>query len=177
MGLKSYFHPMLYENLELKAGDLPDVVDVPYNAHPRRYLKFRIISLVIVFTLVGIGLGFIWMTGNMYLSMGVSIAWFLLLSLFIGFELRAFPRRGYLVRERDISYRSGLIFRDVVTVPYNRIQHSEVSSGPLERKMTLSTLKIYTAGGSSSDLSIHGLEPDEAMRIKEWLTEKTAQHA
>lgn len=167
---------MLYENLEIAPSELPDVLATEFNAHPKRYLKFRFISMAIVFLLIATGLVITWMSGNSTVAIIVTSIWAVFLLLFIIFEINAFPRRGYLVRERDVSYRSGLIFRDVVTVPFNRIQHSEVSHGPIARMMNLATLKIYTAGGSSSDLSIHGLDPSEAEKIKDWITTKTSKH-
>ena len=167
---------MLFENLEIKSQDLPELLGKQFEAHPRRYLKLRVISLLILFLFIGIGVSTIWMSGNDLIAMIATAVWAVFFLLFLFFEWKAFPIRGYLVREKDISYRSGLIFREVVTVPYNRVQHSEVSNGPIERVMDLSTLKIYTAGGSSSDLSIHGLDPRDAEKIKEWLTQKTAQH-
>ncbi len=167
---------MLYENLEIRSGELPDVIGTDFDRHPKRYLKFRLIMMSILFSLLAMGLVSVWLSGNNTPATILTSAWTIFLLLRIAFEIKAFPLRGYLVREKDISYRSGLIFREVTTIPYNRIQHSEVSHGPIARKMKLSTLKIFTAGGSSSDLSIHGLDAEEAEKLKEWLTEKTAQH-
>ena len=48
----------------------------------------------------------------------------------------AFPYLGYQVREHDFSVRYGLITRTVETVPYNRIQNTEVNQGPLERRLS-----------------------------------------
>ncbi len=62
----------------------------------------------------------------------------------------------------------------MITIPFNRIQHTEISRGPIERKYELSTLKIYTAGGSTSDLSIPGLEAEEAEQLKEFVAKKAA---
>lgn len=87
-----------------------------------------------------------------------------------------FPKRGYILRERDITYSKGWLFHSVTTIPFNRIQHSDVSQGPIERKFKLSTLKIYTAGGSSSDLSIPGLEAGEAQILREFISKKVGLH-
>ena len=58
----------------------------------------------------------------------------------------------------------------LTTVAYNRIQHIEVSSGLIERKLDLATLSIYTAGDSGSDLVIRGLNNVEANRITAFLS-------
>jgi hypothetical protein len=37
--------------------------------------------------------------------------------------------KGYLLRERDISYKTGVFFYKEISVTFNRIQHVEVSQG------------------------------------------------
>ncbi|MFW5762007.1 MAG: PH domain-containing protein, partial [Cyclobacteriaceae bacterium] len=48
--------------------------------------------------------------------------------------------------------------------------------GPLNRLFKLTTLKIYTAGGSTSDLNIPGLEYDDAQKLREYIAEKSSKH-
>jgi membrane protein YdbS with pleckstrin-like domain len=87
-----------------------------------------------------------------------------------------FPRKGYLLREQDVSYRTGLLFYKLTTIPFNRIQHVEVSQNIIERGIGLSRVKIFTAGGSISDLSIPGLLPDKAQQIDSFLLSKVSTH-
>lgn len=87
-----------------------------------------------------------------------------------------FPKKGYLLREQDVSYRRGLLFYKLTTIPFNRIQHVEVSQNLVEKGFGLSSVKIYTAGGSVSDLSIPGLLPDRAHQIESFLLAKVSKH-
>ena len=80
--------------------------------------------------------------------------------------------KGVALRERDIVYRSGLIWRKMVIIPFNRIQHVEVSSGPLQRKFGLASVKLFTAGGSSVDLKIDGLSTERAEQIRAFIASK-----
>jgi membrane protein YdbS with pleckstrin-like domain len=57
-----------------------------------------------------------------------------------------------------------------------RIQHSEVTRGPLQRLFELATVKIYTAGGQQSDLSIPGLTPDEAYKVRDYINKLVREH-
>ena len=116
---------------------------------------------------------------------GVSIAvteklpiWFyvllpLLLLTFGGFlfwiNRIAFKKRGFAIREKDLLYRSGVLSTTTTIVSFNRIQHIAVNEGVLSRMYGLAALEIYTAGGSSSDLTISGIERDKAISIKEYL--------
>lgn len=86
--------------------------------------------------------------------------------------LYGFPKRKYVIRDHDISYKSGVIFSAITTVPYVRIQHLEINQGPFSRLFKLATLNVYTAGDSSDDLEINGLLKTEALQIKEFISQK-----
>ncbi|MGD8345965.1 MAG: PH domain-containing protein [Lysobacterales bacterium] len=75
--------------------------------------------------------------------------------------------RGWALREHDVAYRTGLIWRKTIILPFTRVQHAEVTSGPLQRRFGLATLKFYTAGGSSVDLKISGLEAQQASALRD----------
>ena len=80
------------------------------------------------------------------------------------------------MREHDMLYKSGLIFRKTIALPFNRIQHSEINQGPIERKFNLASLSIFTAGGNNSDLAIPGLLNEDAQEIKSFIIQKSAKH-
>ena len=75
--------------------------------------------------------------------------------------------RGYAMRDHDILYRKGLVWRAVTVVPFSRVQHVETHRGPIDRLAGLSELKIYTAGGASSDLKVPGLKIGEASALRQ----------
>ena len=83
-------------------------------------------------------------------------------------------KKKYALRERDIIYQSGLLWRRYTVLPFNRVQHAEVQQGPVERLFELSKLKIYTAGGSGSDMIISGLPLDRAQNIKHFILHQTS---
>ncbi len=70
----------------------------------------------------------------------------------------SFRVKGFAIREKDIAYQAGLLSRSLTILPFNRIQHCEITRGPLSRLLGLSNLHVFTAGGSGSDLSIPGLD-------------------
>ena len=77
------------------------------------------------------------------------------------------------MRSKDIVYRSGWLWRSTTTAPFNRVQHVMIDQGLIERQFQLSKLKIFTAGGSGSDLTIPGLNPETANTLKEFIVKKT----
>lgn len=104
-----------------------------------------------------------------------AVGWIGLVSALLAVERKSFPRRGYLLREHDLSFRKGWLFRSRVTVPFNRVQHSEVVQGPLLRWMGLSTLKVYTAGSSGANLSIAGLDDEVAHTLRQTLNDRIGE--
>ncbi len=79
---------------------------------------------------------------------------------------------GFALREKDILYRRGYLVNKTTVVPFNRIQHASISRDVLDKMLNISSLKIFTAGGSGSDIIIPGLAPDLALRLKEALAAK-----
>ena len=110
------------------------------------------------------------------ISMGIPSVFVLIFVLRFVLVILGFPKKGYLLREQDISFRSGLLVYKLTTIPFNRIQHVEVSQNMIEKSFELSRVKVFTAGGSVSDLSIPGLLPEKAHQIEAFLLSKVSQH-
>ncbi len=53
------------------------------------------------------------------------------------------------------------MFRELVVVPYGRMQFVDVAAGPLERAFGMATVELHTAT-PATDAKIPGLHPDEA---------------
>lgn len=77
---------------------------------------------------------------------------------------------GYLVRDKDFSYRRGVISRSVTTVPYARVQHVSIDRGPLARAFGLATLQMRAAGNAG--LTVPGMEHELAQRLKAMVVDR-----
>ena len=75
---------------------------------------------------------------------------------------------GYTERDQDLLVRRGLVFRQLVVVPYGRMQFVDVHAGPLDRAFGLARVQLHTAA-ASTDASIPGLVPEEAARLRDRL--------
>ena len=78
----------------------------------------------------------------------------------------AYRYTSYLVDDAGLEIARGVYWRTVTNVPKSRIQHTDVSQGPLERKHGLGTLVVYTAGTQHSEVKLPGLEFATAQRIR-----------
>jgi membrane protein YdbS with pleckstrin-like domain len=76
---------------------------------------------------------------------------------------------SYRVDADGIEIRSGVFWRAVSNVPRSRVQHTDVSQGPLARKHGLGSLIIYTAGTDHSKVELPGLEHQVALAIRDQL--------
>ena len=72
---------------------------------------------------------------------------------------------SYLAGERQIEVRRGALFQTELTIPYHRVQHVDVSAGPVEQLFGLRSLTLVTAASTISG-AIAGIEPDEADRVR-----------
>lgn len=74
---------------------------------------------------------------------------------------------AYKVDGQGIEIRKGVVWRKVINVPRSRVQHTDVSQGPLERRYGLGTLVIYTAGTDHAKVDLAGLDHATALRIRD----------
>lgn len=162
---------MLFDNPTIDIQHLPPLAEISWNAPAPGHLRQGLVQTAILFGVFGVGIAIAQFIGVptevFYPVMGVYI---LLLTFSIIFVIKDHQVRGYALRQRDITAKSGWIFRNVTTVPFNRIQHVETKEGVIERLFGLSTLQVFTAGGSASDLAVPGLPADTAIRIKEFIS-------
>ncbi|MGM1080431.1 PH domain-containing protein [Streptomyces sp. H28] len=76
----------------------------------------------------------------------------------------------YTERSDDLLISRGVLWREETVVPYGRMQLVEVTSGPLERHFGLASVQLHTAA-AATDATIPGLDPAEAERLRDRLTE------
>ncbi len=83
----------------------------------------------------------------------------------------------YRVDADEIEIWSGVLWRQAVVVPRSRVQHIDVSQGPIERSYGLATLSIHTAGTQYSKVDLPGLDHAVALTIRDALLPKDAEPA
>jgi hypothetical protein len=84
----------------------------------------------------------------------------------IGRQVRAI---GYAERDEELVVRHGILYRQIVVVPYARLQYVDVQAGPIDRVLGISRVQLHTAS-ASTDAVIPGLVPEEAARLRDRLT-------
>jgi uncharacterized protein len=68
-----------------------------------------------------------------------------------------------------LEHEHGWLWRHHVSVPRSRIQHTDVTQGPYERRFGLATLVVYTAGTEHASIPIEGLSHETALAVRDAL--------
>lgn len=100
-------------------------------------------------------------------------AWFLLAFLICGLTWvwpgLAWKYAAYAVSPRGLRVRRGVLIRSIASVPKSRVQHTDVSQGPIQRHFGIATLTVHTAGTQYAAVPVPGLPRETAMAIRDFL--------
>ena len=89
--------------------------------------------------------------------------------------LRRFAAWGYRMDEDELQLVHGLWTHVHTVVPLGRVQHIDVSQGPLERAWKVCRLVIHTAGTMHSEVVLPGLSRAEAEAMRDVIRSRIRQ--
>ena len=84
---------------------------------------------------------------------------------------------SYTLDGEGIEIRFGVWWREVISVPRSRVQHIDVSQGPMERSYGLGRLVLYTAGTEHSRVELAGLNHGVALGLRNHLLPRGSDDA
>ena len=84
---------------------------------------------------------------------------------------RIYARLRYGLTERLLQVVRGWLFPTDTIVPFVRVQHLDVTRGPLDKMFGTATLVVHTAGTRNSIVTVPGLAPDRAAEIRDIIRE------
>ena len=172
---------MRYENPAIPIGDIPRYADIPLLPVEPAYKKVQYISWAIAYSLSLAVIVILYLQVDALhspLIIGAALlAWLGCLAFTVAAIEIGFRNRAWALREKDIVFRHGWLFRSTHIIPFVKIQHCVVGSGPIERVFGLASIGLMTAASSDIDIRIRGLKQETAGHLKQWIVEKTAAHA
>ncbi|HEX8262405.1 MAG TPA: PH domain-containing protein [Allosphingosinicella sp.] len=80
---------------------------------------------------------------------------------------RRYRAWGYAMDGEELRLRRGVWTRVHTLVPLDNVQHIDLSQGPLERAVGVSSLVLHTAGTLHSQIVVPGLARDTAERMRD----------
>lgn len=138
------------DDAPIATEQLPPLLDQPWRPIDPAYKSVLRIALTLdlLFPVVVCGAVVFWAPPPLVLAAKIVLLclaglWLLLYFLWIP---RRVKRTEYLLRELDVHKRTGYWWHSTTSTAHNRIQHIEVTQGPIERLYGLSKLVLYTAG-------------------------------
>ena len=163
-------------NRQINMNDITRVEQLVYTPLEKKYLHVQQTNVVIVY-LILMGIGLFWLLaldsatrlwGCLLTEIGLLMT--LLINLWI--LPKAYNFKGFAIREHDITYRSGILFPSVITIPFCKIQQVSISQNPVSRYFRLYSVDLVNGAQLESAAHIPGLSEDRANEIKALVIER-----
>ncbi|GHA29860.1 hypothetical protein GCM10007103_08920 [Salinimicrobium marinum] len=168
----------IFNNEVLEINALPRHEEAELNSFAPKYLLKRNISTTIWLIIITAGIFIAYNFAEIFRIFAPFIAGaFMLLFIWSYYSnYQWFRKSGYAVREHDMIFKRGFLFEKTTVVPFNRVQHVSTNRGVMDKMLNLSSLNVFTAGGSGSDVALPGLLPETANSLKEALAARMSGH-
>lgn len=101
----------------------------------------------------------------------VAAAWLALVLLLVTTTV-LLPRKRWeharwTLSRAGLEIKTGVYFRSITNVPRSRVQHTDVTQGPIQRRFGLATLVVHTAGQQNSEVHLEGVTFDVAKALRD----------
>ncbi|GHA82648.1 PH domain-containing protein [Cognatilysobacter bugurensis] len=154
--------------------DAPLAPDDPLHAGwqplPPRARALFVLSVAPSFAVPALAAGFVLghLADQRVLGAGIGVALGAAFGLWLG--LRQFDRLQWQLDESGLAVRRGRLWQRETRVPATRVQHLDLKRGPLQRKRSLATLVVHTAGTRHGAVTVPHLDGRDAEALRERLS-------
>lgn len=80
----------------------------------------------------------------------------------------------FALTAQGLRIQRGLWWRSDTLIPHSRLQHLDVHRGPLDRRLGLAGIRVYTAGSQLGRISLNGLSQAQAQRLRDSLVQSAS---
>jgi len=163
-----------FTNPVIDTSSLPRYEEVEFTKLHSGYWKVLMLSAATVFLILGIviTLALIFIEELTPSAIPIVVGFLLIIIISVICSRVSFLKKAYAFRNHDVLLRSGILATKTTIIPYNRVQHVALHEGMYSRMLGFASIEVFTAGGSSSDITIPGLKKDHAEDIKQLLMGK-----
>jgi uncharacterized protein len=88
---------------------------------------------------------------------------------------RRYRAWAYRTSDDELHIQQGIWVRSRTIIPFGRVQHIDVSQGPVERHYGVATLTLHTAGTRSAAVALPGLDFHQAEQMRDGIRTKIRQ--
>ncbi|MEO1167485.1 MAG: PH domain-containing protein [Pseudomonadota bacterium] len=140
----------------------------PLDPHQKAVLRVRsIIAGLVPLIILSVGASILEREAGFSSLWIIGAGIFLYMATILLLPERRYRRWGYRQEGQGIRIASGLIVRRETVVPYDRVQHIDISRGPIERFFGVAMLTLHTAGSYNSTVDLPGLAHEDAERMRD----------
>ncbi|WP_242620329.1 PH domain-containing protein [Shewanella maritima] len=160
----------VYDHGHLQAsGEWSQLTELQLTPVDSQYAKSVLLTTAPIALLVLVIIGAILVAAQPPLIMAMIIAScaFILALLVTTAIYKQAKTYCYGVFNKEFVMREGLFWISTTALPYTRLQHANISQGPIERKFNLVTLKCFSAGSGSAEIDLPGLNAQEAEHLRQ----------
>ena len=128
-------------NQQIHLENITEVDQLNYEPLEPKYIKVQFIVTLLTYLILS-GLSFFILLADKFtyrIELLVLVECLILLGATINLWMlpKAFAYKGFALREHDITYRSGIFFPSVVTIPFCKIQQVSIQQNPISRLLGL----------------------------------------
>ena len=162
---------MEYNNPHIPIAAIPQYQEIPLQSIEPDYKKVLRFNWTIAYLFITGLTVLIFITNEK-----IQKAWIITLAVFVFMSSIAlviasieigFKNRSWALRDKDIIFKKGWLFQRTHIVPFAKVQHCILKTGPVGRRYNLASLRFMTAASHQRDISINGLSLEDAEKIKE----------
>lgn len=166
---------MLESNLSGPHELSPESADEFQSLDPR-YIRVEQISGLIfagvITTGILIGTLILWLNvGSNWISFtALGVGALILIGLFylaINWPSRVYQAAKWRLDDEGLEIHGGVLWKHRISVPMGRVQHADVSQGPLQRMFDIGKLTVNTAGTQNSSVVLDGLTHSLALELRD----------
>lgn len=166
---------LIMSNFQINLEEVTPIDQLQFEALDPNYKHAHTIGTALIYLLLAALALLLLLTGHLWLCLAAEALIVVAAAVNLALISKAYRFKGYAFRENDLTYRSGIIFPKVTTVPYVRIQQISINQNPITRLFHLYSLDIANGAQLYASLKIPGLSEAKANQIKAMLTEKITE--
>lgn len=131
-------------------------------------VRSLIVWLIVIGSLVALDFGITANLPGWPIPRGVTgaLSGILFFGISVSMVGASYRKFRFFVGTDDLAVQHGVFWTSCRFVSRGRIQHVDVSSGPIERMLGLSQISVHVAGGMHSAVNIPGITHDEAEALR-----------
>ncbi len=99
-------------------------------------------------------------------SLGLVLVVFLFWISYV-WPIWEFERTSWHCGENGLEIHRGVFWRHRISIPVARVQHADVSQGPLQRRFDLGRLTVHTAGTQNASIDLEGISHSTAIELRD----------